>query len=139
MPSRLSDGEFAAMLRLTDLKKHYGYCVKKIADAGALYWLESDQGRCIIGPDEHGLTMLPVWPHPRFALDYLARDPEAIASWIGAEPIEVGVHEFLDEDMPRLLASGYAIAAFPVSPGRAAVVTAAEFETNLRHELSQIE
>ena len=64
---------------------------------------------------------------------------EAIASWVGAEPIEVGVHEFLDEDMPRLRADGYAIAAFPITPGRAAVVTAAEFEANLRHERSQIE
>ncbi|MDX2148945.1 MAG: DUF2750 domain-containing protein [Planctomycetota bacterium] len=124
---------------MTDLMKRYGYCVKRIADAGSLYWLESEQGRCVIGPDDRGVTMLPVWPHPWFAEDYLARDPVAKASWVGSGPIEIGVHEFLDEDMPQLLADGYAIAAFPVAPGNAAIVTAAEFEANLRHELSQIE
>ena len=51
MPYRLSDAEFAAMITLTDLMKRYGYCVKKIADAGSLYWLASDQGRCVVGPD----------------------------------------------------------------------------------------
>jgi hypothetical protein len=139
MACNIKDGEFRAMLALADLKKRYGYCVKKIADAGSLYWLESDKGRCVIGPDERGATMLPVWPHPRFAEDYLARDPVALASWVGSEPIEIDVHEFLDVHMPQLLAGGYAIAAFPVAPGKAAVVRASEFETNLRHELSQIE
>lgn len=139
MPYKLSDGEFVAMLRVTDLTKRYGYCVKKIADAGALYWLESDMGRCVIGPDERGVTLLPIWPHPRFAEEYLKNDPVAKEAWAGAEPIEVDVHEFLDDDMPRLLAEGYGIAAFAFAPGNAAVVTAAEFAANLRYELSQIE
>lgn len=127
------------MLRLTDLTKRYGYCVKKIADAGSLYWLESNNGRCVIGPDERGVTLLPVWPHPRYAEHYLERDPVAAASWVGSEPVEIDVHEFLDHDMPQLLADGSLIAAFPIAPGKAAVVTAAEFEANLQHELSQIE
>jgi hypothetical protein len=139
VPYKLSDDELAAMLRVTDLGKRYGYCVKKIADAGALYWLESDAGRCVIGPDERGVTLLPVWPHPRFAQEYVQHDPVAKEAWAGAEPIEIAVHEFLDEDMPRLLAEDYGIAAFPIAPGKAAVVTAVEFEANLRYELSQIE
>ena len=139
MPYTLSDVEFAAMLRLTDLMKRYGYCVKKIADFGSLYWLESEQGRCAIGPDERGVTLLPVWPHPRFAEDYLARDPVAAASWAGSEPIEIEVHEFLEHHIPKLLADGYSIAAFPIAPGRAVLVTAADFEANLWHELSQLE
>lgn len=139
MAHKLTDGEFRALLATADITKRYGYCVKKIADAGSLYWLESDIGRCVIGPDERGVTLLPVWPHPRFAQDYVARDPVAMAEWVGSEPIEIDVHEFLDEDMPRLLADGYDIAAFPVAPGKAAVVTASDFEANLRYELSQIE
>ncbi len=139
MAHKLNDGEFRALLATADITKRYGYCVKKIADAGSLYWLESDMGRCVIGPDERGVTVLPIWPHPRFAEDYLARDPVAKEAWAGAEPIEIDVHEFLDEDMAKLLADGYSIAAFPITPGKAAVVTAAEFGANLQYELSQIE
>ena len=139
MPYKLSGTEYAAMLKTSDLAKRYGYCLKKIADAGSLYWLESDEGRCVIGPDERGVTMLPIWPHPQFAEDYLTRDTVAMASWFGSKPVEIGVHEFLNEHMPQLITDGYAIAAFPVAPGRAAVVRAAEFEANLRYELSQIE
>lgn len=136
---KLNDGEFRALLATADITKRYGYCVKKIADAGALFWLESDMGRCVIGPDERGVTLLPIWPHPRFAEEYMQHDPVAKEAWAGAEPIAVAVHEFLDEDMSRLLADGYVIAAFLIAPGKAAVVTAAEFEASLRYELSQIE
>ncbi|MFN9133427.1 MAG: DUF2750 domain-containing protein [Phycisphaerales bacterium] len=139
MPYRLSDAEFAAMITLTDLMKRYGYCVKKIADAGSLYWLASDQGRCVVGPDNAGVTLLPIWPHPRFAQDYLARDAVAAASWAGSSPVEIDVHCFLDEDLPELLANSYLIAAFPIVPGKAAVVAASDFAANLHHELSQIE
>lgn len=127
------------MLSLSDLAKRYGYCLNRIADSGSLYWLESEHGRCVLGPNEQGETILPIWPHPRFAIDYLARDQVAKASWGGSEPIEVEVHEFLDNHMSRLLADRYALAAFPVASGRGAVVNASEFEAHLRYELSQIE
>ena len=85
------------------------------------------------------ITLLPIWPHPRFAQDYLARDAVAAASWAGSSPVEIDVHCFLDEDLPELLANSYLIAAFPIVPGKAAVVAASDFAANLHHELSQIE
>lgn len=139
MAYSIKEGEFKALLATSDLHKRYGYCLKKIADNAALFWLESDEGRCVIGPDERGVTLLPVWPHPRFAMDYLERDAFAKCSWIGAEPVEVNVDEFLEEHMPRLITNNYGVAAFPVAPGRAAVVSADEFKANLEYELSQVE
>jgi hypothetical protein len=139
MAYTLSESEFAAMLRVTDLRKRYGYCLKKIADHAALYWLEGPEGRCVIGPDESGRTMLPIWPHPRFAQEYVERDPVARVEWAGCAPEEIDVHEFMSRDMPQLLEDGYSIAAFAVPPGQAAVITAAEFEANLQYELDQIE
>lgn len=139
MPYTLKDAEFTALLSENDLRKRYGYCVKKIADFAALYWLASAKGRCVIGPDEAGQTPLPVWPHARFAQAYVETDPVAQASWPDARPIEIDVYEFLDKDMPQLIKEGFAIAAFPVAPGRAILVAALEFEANLRYELSRIE
>lgn len=135
----LKEVEFLAMIAIVNLRKRYGYCVKKIADHGSVYLLESKASLCVIGPDEREMTMVPVWPHPRFAEDYLARSPIAMPSWGGATTIEIEVRKFLEERIPQFRANGYAIAAFPVAPGRAGVVTVSEFEANLRYELSRIE
>lgn len=127
------------MLKVTDLGKRYGYCLKKIADNNVLYWLEGPEGRCVLGPDEEGRTLLPVWPHPRFAEAYVAQDPVARVEWAGCTPEEIDVDEFMDSDLPGLIERGYGIAAFPIPPGQAVVTTAVDFCANLRHELDQIE
>jgi hypothetical protein len=139
MAYKISDSEFAAMLRLTDLGKRYGYCLKKITDNAALCWLEGPNGRCVLGPDDTGRTLLPIWPHPRFAQEYVERDPVARMEWKGCTPEEIDVHEFMSADLPRLIEDGYAIAAFPIPPGQAVVVAAAEFGANLQYELDQVE
>lgn len=127
------------MMKFTDLRKRYGYCLKKIADGGALYWLEGPHGRCVFGPDENDRMILPIWPSAAYATAYVERDEVAQADWAECEPVEIDVHEFLQEDMPKLLEDRYLIAAFPIPPGNAAVVEAQEFAANVEHELEQIE
>jgi hypothetical protein len=139
MTSKRPDAEFEAMMKLTDLRKRYGYCVKKIADGGALYWLEGPEGRCVLGPDEKGRMMLPIWPSAAFAAAYVERDEVARVEWAGCEPVEIEVHEFLEEHVPGLIEDGYLIAAFAIPPGNAAVVEAAEFAGHLEYELGQVE
>lgn len=135
IPSKRLD----AMLALHDLRKRYGYCVKTIADVGSLWWLESDHGRCVLGPTPDGAMLLPVWPHPDYANAYRRLDPVAAAEWTASEPVEVEIHEFLTQDVPQLATEGYAIAAFPIPPGQACVVSVDEFAANLRYELDQVE
>lgn len=139
VPDTIRDAEFNAMMRTADPGTRYAYALKRIADRAALCWLESDLGRCVLGPDEQGRTILPIWPHPRYAATYAAQDPVAARDWAGAEPIEIDVHEFIDEDLPALLRDGYAVTVFPVPPGQSAVASAAEFAQHLRHELDQVE
>lgn len=139
MPRSLRPQEFDSMLKLTDAGKRYGYCVKQIADRGAIYWAEVDGKRCVLGPDADGSALLPLWPHADFAAAYLERDEVAREQWVGAKPVEIPVHEFLDSEVARLRAANYAIAAFPIPPGKAVVVSLDDFEANIRYELSLIE
>lgn len=139
MPRSLRPQEIESMLKLTDVRKRYGYCVKQIADWGALYWAEVDGKRCVLGPQADGSPLLPVWPHADFAAAYLERDASAREQWAGAKPVEIPVHDFLDGEVARLRSDNYAIAAFPIPPGKAVVVSLDDFEANLRHELSRIE
>ncbi|MBU6413164.1 MAG: DUF2750 domain-containing protein [Planctomycetes bacterium] len=135
IPSKQLD----AMLELRDLRKRYGHCVKMIADLGSLWWLESARGRCVLGPTAQGAMLLPVWPHPDYASAYLRLDPVAAVVWATSEPMEIEVHEFIDEHVPELIKTGYAIAAFPIPPGQACIVSVDDFAANLQFELDQVE
>jgi hypothetical protein len=126
-------------LKLADVGKRYAYCLMQIADAGVLYWLEGPDGRCVLGPDDQDRLILPIWPHPRFAEAYIERDAVAKVEWADCTPEEIDLHEFMEEDLQKLIEDDYMIAAFPIPPGSAAVLPATEFADHLQYELDQIE
>jgi hypothetical protein len=137
MARNLRSAEVEAILSLNDNQARYGYVVKQIADAGSLWVAESDNGRCKLVFEDGDPGAIAIWPHRDFAERYLSS--ELAADWHSVRPVEVEIHFFIESEIPLIGRANQSIAALPTPAGRVVVVSARDFEANLRHELSRIE
>lgn len=87
MTLRISQQEFDAVRQLP-AHKRLEYLVKRVIDQRAIWGLRSADG-WIVGSDDAGREVFPVWPHPRYA------EASAIGAWAGTEPGRIALSDWL--------------------------------------------
>jgi hypothetical protein len=112
--------------------ERYEYFVKRVADCGALYGLQSAAGWALAG-DEMGPRILPVWPHERFA--ELCKKGD----WSDCTVVKIPLAEWFDELSKTLIAKSMGVAVFKLPEGRGVVVDPECLSNDLKEELSQME
>ena len=111
MSWQVNDAEFASVLDLP-APRRYEYFVKRAASHRRLWGLRGGRG-WVVAEDDEGDQHFPVWPHQRFA--------EALATgqWSDATPMAIDIDEWVEEWLPDLVATGYALPCFrhPMTKG----------------------
>lgn len=127
----MHDKELRAVLEL-DPSHRYTYFIKKVADWGELWTLESAEGWPVAG-DAEGSVYFPVWPHDRYAVLCVG------GPWAGCHPSAISVDEWLEHWIPGFIANQQMIAVFPTPAMNGVPVTPDRLEKDLRAELSLYE
>ena len=71
-------------VRALDVDARYAYAINKASEQGELWTLASDDG-WVVSTNPDGVSMIPVWPHERFAAF------EATGEWADAIPERVAL------------------------------------------------
>jgi hypothetical protein len=131
---KLDDAEFERVMALP-ANERYVYFVKRVAESGWMWFLDSDDGDVHWQGEDDGRISLLVWPHPRFAEAY-AEAEDLAADWRRVEPSAIGVRDWLAPER-KSDAPDEAI-VFPTSfPDIGWIVPAGVLADHLRDELAQ--
>jgi len=125
---KLNDKQLEEVLRLPGPIR-YEYFIKRIADWGNLYSLQSDAGWAL-ARNKAGSELLPVWPHSKFA--ELCRSGD----WVDCRVVEIPLREWIDRISGILIARSVKVAVFPVPEGQGVIVEPERLLTDLRRETS---
>jgi hypothetical protein len=112
--------------------KRYAHTVKQIADWQQVWGLHSPGGWASAA-DESGNPAFAIWPHAEYAKACVAGE------WADSEPNAIEVHEFLSRILSPLVEQRAMVAVFPIPIGSVVLVTAAQFELDIRSELERVE
>ena len=112
--------------------KRYEYFVKRVADWGTLYSLQSPSGWAV-AEDKCGFKLLPVWPHKSFA--ELCKNGD----WSDCITTAITLAEWFDDLGKTLTAESMKVTVFNLPNGRGVVVEPDRLSQDLREELSQLE
>ena len=131
MAYRLNAKQFAAVSRLeaADRVKHL---VSRVADFESLWSLRGADG-WVLAQVPGSAEAFPIWPHPEYAKIC------AVGPWVGCEPAEIELKDFLGAWLPGMAKDGRVVAVFPTPSSNAAVVAPNQLERLLREELERIE
>lgn len=119
--------EIGAMLA-ADGKRRYEYFIHRVCDTRKIWGLY-DEGWASLGDGEKKL--IPLWPHAAYAERFKK------AEWTSYAPREIELGVFLDRWIPGMKADGVQPAIFPIGTGNSVVVSLADLEAHLRHELAE--
>ena len=111
-----------------DGKRRYQYFIHRVCDTRKMWGLFSD-GWASLGDGEKKL--IPFWPHQIYAERFKSTD------WSSYVPREIDLEVLLERWIPGMSAEGVGPAIFPNASGSAVIVSLADLEANLRHELSE--
>jgi hypothetical protein len=92
----LDDAEFERALALSQ-NERYAYFVKRVAESGWMWFLDSDDGEVHWQSEDDGRISLLVWPHPRFAEAY-AEAEEYLAEYRRLKPAPIAVRDWLEPE-----------------------------------------
>lgn len=126
----LSEQE-AVELRAKSGASRMVFFIKSIVASGMLCsW--GDEEDLLFIEDADGLTVLPVWSHPTFAILEHARRS------LNECPVEVTLDRFIEVWLPQLERDGLGIAVFPVENRIAVSLTPAQFRSKIDAERRRI-
>ena len=131
MSWNLTDQEYAAV-RTLPASARYEYLVKHVADEGQL-WSLKGPGGWVLGADERGRELHPVWPHPRYA------QAATLGDWGDAHPEPIEVHEWLDVWTAGMKDTRRRVAVFPADEADEAAIEPDDFARDLQQELDKLE
>ncbi len=131
MNYRLNDRQYEAVRRLPATKR-YEHLVKRAADTGQLWALQSQDG-WVLGADDDGREFLPVWPHPRYA------EAAATGGWQGTTAAPIDVHDWLESWTAELVEASRLVGIFPVEDQPGAAIEPGAFAADLMGELELVE
>jgi hypothetical protein len=131
MTYHLNEKQYEAVRRLPAASR-YEHLVKRAADTGEIWALQSDDG-WVIGADDDGRELFPVWPHPRYA------EASATGSWQGSTPAPIDIHDWLKSWTPELADASRLVGIFPVDDQPGAAIDPASFAADIEDELSLYE
>ncbi len=83
----------------------YAYLIAKVVEHGGIWSLWQATGWVLAIDGER--TLIPVWPHARFAA------AAANGAWAGCEPRSIALDSWLEQWLPGIEEQGRAVAAFP--------------------------
>jgi Protein of unknown function (DUF2750) len=128
-----NDQEFEAVLRQSS-EKQYRYLINHCADTAEVWGLAVEGADWAMVADASGADLrFAIWPHRRYA--GACRQGE----WSQREATPIEVHDFVDDLVPRLVAEGVGVAAFPLPDGRFTPVEPRRLRSDLEAELSRME
>ncbi|WP_143006587.1 DUF2750 domain-containing protein [Aquimonas voraii] len=127
----LGQKELQAVLALAGPKR-YAHTVKQVADWQQVWGLR-DEGGWASAADERGSPAFAIWPHSEYARVCVGGD------WSTYSPEPIEVHAFMDGVLRSLVEQKASLAVFPTPSGAVVLVSAAQFEGDLREELARIE
>ena len=131
MIRRVSDEEFNAVTALpSDVR--YEHLVKQVADWSMIWSLKSPDG-WVVGGDDSGRELHPVWPHERYAA------AAAIDAWKGTAPAGIEIHEWLEVWTAGMVEAGRLVAVFPTDRGDYTAIDPRAFADDIATELARIE
>lgn len=109
MSWRLTDPEFEHVRRATPAER-LKYLVNHVADERAIWSLRNADG-WVVGADDDGRELVPVWPHQRYAA------AEAVGPWADTKPARIALRDWLQTWTPGMTRDGRLVAVFPASSG----------------------
>jgi Protein of unknown function (DUF2750) len=125
----LNDREFASVVSLPAVKR-YLYFIKRVVDWGSVWSIRDDDGWALT-KDDDGNTLIPVWPHSRFAAACAAAD------WQHMRPAPIQLEDWIERWLPGIERDKRLIAVFATAEGRGAVVTPGQVQRDLDAELAK--
>ena len=121
MSFKLDDIQYNAALKL-NAEYRYHYFVESAKKGLEIFVLKKEEDDILFletDENEETISVLPVWSHERYALNYAEHNE--IASGYHPQPISLAV--FLETWWPQLRASGIEYAVFPVGENDCNIVT----------------
>ena len=112
--------------------ERYQYFLKKAADSGKLYTLNSKDGNWARS-DVDGFMLYPLWPFEEYAVNCMQ------GVWADFEVIEFDLNDFLNDTLPIIMEEGFLLNIFPVDDKTGFVVNENEFVRDIKEELSKYE
>jgi hypothetical protein len=126
MSWELREKEFENVRQLPP-QERYEYFVKKVADWQEM-WSLWDRGWALLSDDEG--TLIPVWPHSRFAVAF------AVGEWTNYRSRRIGLDDWLAKWLPGMEADHRNVAVFPAE-GPTATASPAKLRQDLEEELAK--
>jgi len=115
----------------------YFYFVKRVAESGWMWFLDSDDGDIHWQGEDDGRISLLVWPHPRFAEAY-AEAEDLAADWRRVAPSAIDIRKWLEPEREADVPDEAIV--FPTAfPDFGSIVPARALADDLRQELAQQE
>jgi Protein of unknown function (DUF2750) len=131
MSWQLDDEEFESVSVLPP-EERYQQFVKRVAQWGILWGLSRDTSWAV-KVDDKGYTVVPVWPHERFAA--------ACSSgyWYSHIPRSIPLQEWMERWLPGLQRDQQLVLVFPTFNGRGVPVAPERLKADLEAELARME
>lgn len=125
MTYKLNDKQFDAVWHLP-IEKRYEHLVKRVSDWRELWSLQDSEQRWVLGADDQGRELFPVWPHPRYA------EALAVHNWAGSIPARISLREWLAKFTPALREDQRLVAVFPTDDPVGAAIEPESFAADVR-------
>ncbi len=101
------------------------YLVRSVVASGLICAWGDDEDTAVMA-DSEGRVVVPVWPHPEFAIrEFGPVTPDE-------KPVPADLDRFLEVWLPGLTEDGYGVAVFPVDDRIAVTWTPAQFASKVR-------
>lgn len=110
--------------------KRFEHFVKVVCDWEEVWGLYQD-GWALAATDNDGTTVFPVWPAKEYALHC------ADSEWLGYEPRQISLTDFLEVVLPTLKAEGTLPGVFCTPTDKGVTPTAGELEAAIKAELEK--
>jgi hypothetical protein len=127
---KLNDKQFEAVSRLP-LQKRYEHLIKRVGDWQELWSLKDGEDKWVLGADDLGRELFPVWPHPRYA------EASAIGHWAGSTPAAISLRDWLAKWTPGLSEDKRLVTVFPTDDPNGAAIEPEAFAADLRDYLTE--
>jgi len=127
---KINEKKLEAILALPGPER-YSHFIKVAADQRKVWGLWND-GWALASTD-NGDQVFPVWPAKEYA------DCCALDSWAEYESREIDLDQLFDELLPDFAQAGMHVGIFPTPGSQGVTPDLAQFEVDLRQELSRIE
>lgn len=124
----LKDKELEAVLA-ADAQHRYEYFVHRVCETRNV-WALYQEGWASLGDGDEKL--IPFWPHEKYAARF------AIGDWESYAPKAIELEAFIGRWLPGMESEGIRPAIFPNLQGAAVVVSYADLDASLRHELAVV-